>query len=274
MNLDFSLLLVVATFASGVIWGVWALLGAVKGNSDGQAAEADAVEEAVAASENKAASKEPVIVEYARSFFPVLLLVLVVRSFLFEPFRIPSSSMMPTLLIGDFIFVSKFEYGLRLPVVNTKIVDLNEPERGDVIVFRLPSNPSTNYIKRLVGLPGDTITYRNKRLYVNNEPVKLTFKGLYESNMGTEVRIASESLGGIEHDVLLMPYQRSMEGTFVVPEGHYFMMGDNRDNSRDSRYPGVGFVPEDLVVGKAVRIWMNWDFPNMPQWTRIGDSIN
>ena len=123
--------------------------------------------------------QEPKAVEYARSFFPVLLVVLVVRSFIFEPFRIPSSSMVPTLLIGDFIFVSKFEYGLRLPVLKTKIVELGQPERGDVMVFRLPAQPATNYIKRLVGLPGDRITYRNKRLYVNNEPVKLEFKGSY-----------------------------------------------------------------------------------------------
>jgi len=265
MIIDFSLILVLATFFSGVIWGGWLLFG----SKSAEVEDGDPVQE----SENKLAAKEPVLVEYARSFFPVLLLVLVVRSFLFEPFRIPSSSMMPTLLIGDFIFVNKFSYGLRLPVTHTKVVELGEPQRGDVMVFRLPSQPSTNYIKRLVGLPGDRITYRNKRLYINNEPVSLTFKGLYETDLGSEVRIASESLDGLEHDVLLMPYQRSMEGTFVVPKGHYFMMGDNRDNSRDSRYPGVGFVPQENVVGKAVRIWMNWDFPGMPQWRRIGDPI-
>jgi len=253
MNIDFALVLVVATFFTGIIWGGWLLANYKKETIEG--------------------AKEPLLVEYSRSFFPVLLLVLVVRSFLFEPFRIPSSSMVPTLLIGDFIFVNKFTYGLRWPVLNKKFIDIGEPERGDVMVFRLPSQPSTNYIKRLIGLPGDKITYRNKRLYVNNEPVKLEFKGLYETNMGAEVRIAREYLEGAEHDVLLMPYQRSMEGTFVVPEGHYFMMGDNRDNSRDSRYPGVGFIPEANIVGKAVFIWMSWDVPNMPKWQRIGDPI-
>jgi len=253
MNIDFALVLVVATFVTGIVWGGWLLANYKKEQLEGV--------------------KEPTLVEYSRSFFPVLLLVLVVRSFLFEPFRIPSSSMVPTLLIGDFIFVNKFTYGLRLPVLNKKFLDFNDPERGDVMVFRLPSSPSTNYIKRIIGLPGDKITYRNKRLYVNNEPVKLEFIGLYETNMGAEVRIAREYLDGAEHDVLLMPYQRSMEGTFVVPEGHYFMMGDNRDNSRDSRYPGVGYIPEDHIVGKAVRIWMSWDVPNMPKWTRIGSAI-
>jgi signal peptidase I len=158
-------------------------------------------------------------------------------------------------------------------VLNTEIVDFGEPKRGDVVVFRLPSDPNVNYIKRLIGLPGDEITYRNKRLYINNEPVNIEYLGLYETDLGAEVRIARESLGTVEHDILLMPYQQSMEGTFVVPEGHYFMMGDNRDNSRDSRYPGVGFIPADYVVGRAVRIWMNWDFPGSLQWRRIGMAI-
>ncbi len=271
MSIDFSLVLVVATFVTGVVWGGWLLYLKQTGQIGINADAKDADDTDVSASVN--AVPEPILVEYARSFFPVLLVVLLVRSFFYEPFRIPSSSMMPTLLVGDFIFVNKFEYGLRLPVLNTEIVDFGEPEQGDVVVFRLPADPSTNYIKRLIGMPGDKITYRNKRLYVNNEPVKLEYEGLYETGLGTEVRIAREYLDGAEHDILLMPYQKSMEGTFVVPEGHYFMMGDNRDNSRDSRYPGVGFIPADHVVGRAVRIWMNWDFPGSLKWRRIAKAI-
>jgi signal peptidase I len=249
---DFSLLLVLATLVSGLVWfGYWLLRRARPGGSGG----------------------EPVIVEYARSFFPILLIVLVVRSFLFEPFRIPSSSMMPTLLVGDFIFVSKFSYGLRLPVTNTLVLELGQPQRGDVAVFRLPSEPGTNYIKRLVGLPGDTVRYSGKQLFINEQPVVLTVKGQYPGRDQPGSILADERLGLVSHEVLLMPGQRSMEGTFIVPEGHYFMMGDNRDNSRDSRYAGVGFIPEELMVGRAVRIWMNWDFPKAPQWRRIGQPI-
>jgi signal peptidase I len=253
---DFSLILVIATLVSGLIWGGYA--AATRGRA---VLRADGEQRA-----------EPAVVEYARSFFPILLLVLLVRSFLFEPFRIPSSSMMPTLLIGDFIFVNKYTYGLRLPVINTKILDIGLPRRGDVIVFRLPSDPSTNYIKRLVGLPGDTIRYVNKKLYVNDAPVETSIRGRYDGEP-VGALLARERLDAVEHDILLMPGQRSMEGTFIVPPGHYFMMGDNRDNSRDSRYDGVGFIPEYRVVGKAVRIWMNWDFPRAPQWSRIGNPV-
>jgi signal peptidase I len=253
---DFSLILVIATLVCGLVWGAYAAVTRARPPlaAGGQP------------------RPEPAIVEYARSFFPILLLVLVVRSFLFEPFRIPSSSMMPTLLIGDFIFVNKYVYGLRLPVINTKIFDVGEPRRGDVIVFRLPADPSTNYIKRLIGMPGDTIRYINKKLYVNDHPVEIMIRGRYDGDQAGAL-LAREQISGVEHDVLLMPGQQSLEGTFVVPPGHYFMMGDNRDNSRDSRYQGVGFIPEYRVVGKAVRIWMNWDFPRAPQWSRIGNPV-
>ena len=253
MSIDFSLVLVLATALSGIIWAVDALLFA-RGRARVEAGQ-------------------PVLVEYARSFFPILLAVLVIRSFIFEPFRIPSSSMVPTLLVGDFIFVNKYTYGLRLPVVNAKIVDIGEPERGDVVVFRLPSDASTNYIKRLVGLPGDTIRYVNKRLYINDQLIDLDIIGRYEGEGQSGATLGREQLGSVAHDLLLMPGQRSLEGTFVVPAGHYFMMGDNRDNSRDSRYRGVGLIPDDRIVGKAVRIWMNWEFPKMPRWSRIGNAI-
>lgn len=259
MPIDFSLILVVATTLCGVVWALdawWWRRGR------------DA-----AASSAGTPIKEPVIVEYARSFFPVLLIVLVVRSFMFEPFRIPSSSMVPTLLVGDFIFVNKYIYGLRLPVLNTQVWEVDDPKRGDVIVFRLPSDPSTNYIKRLVGLPGDTVTYRNRRLFINGKIVASESAGKYRGEGQRGALLYNETLGDAKHEILLMPGQRSMEGTFVVPPGHFFMMGDNRDNSRDSRYPGVGIVPDANIVGKAVRIWMNWNFPEMPKWNRIGNEI-
>jgi signal peptidase I len=251
--MDFSLLLVVLTGVSGAIW-----LGEVlfrKARTDVRK------------------PSDNVIVDYARSFFPVLLLVLVVRSFLFEPFRIPSSSMVPTLLVGDFIFVNKFTYGLRLPVVHTKILDLGEPQRGDVMVFRLPSDPRVNYIKRLVGLPGDIVLYRNKRLYINGQLVSLSGEGIYERPGREPARLWTETLGDVQHDILLEPLSPSLEGQYKVPPGHYFMMGDNRDNSQDSRFAAVGFVPEQNVVGKAVRIWMNWGFPAAPKWDRIGNKV-
>ena len=181
--------------------------------------------------------------------------------------------MVPTLLVGDFIFVNKYVYGVRLPVVHTKILEVGEPERGDVMVFRLPSDPSVNYIKRIVGLPGDTIVYLNKRLYINDELVPLEQVGEIPREDGASALLAVETLGPATHDVLLEPFNLGREGRYEVPEGHYFMMGDNRDNSQDSRFPQVGFVPEDNIVGKAVRIWMSWDFPSIPKWGRIGNKV-
>ena len=253
--MDFSLILVILTTVSGVIWGLEVLYRRVR------------------QSEESSLPSDNLVVEYSRSFFPVLLLVLVVRSFLFEPFRIPSSSMVPTLLVGDFIFVNKFIYGLRLPVLHNKFVDIGQPERGDVMVFRLPSDPSVNYIKRLVGLPGDTIDYKSKRLFINGQLVALQRKGEVARKDGPRAVLASEVLGDVTHDLWLEPFSLGREGHYKVPEGHYFMMGDNRDNSQDSRFPQVGFVPEGNVVGKAVRIWMNWDFPATPRWARIATKI-
>jgi signal peptidase I len=219
---------------------------------------------------------EPVIVEYAKSFFPILLLVLVIRSFLFEPFRIPSESMMPTLFKGDFIFVNKFEYGLRLPVVNTKILKIGEPKHGDVVVFRLPSDPSIDYIKRVVGLPGDVVEYEDssKQLKINGQPVEMQLLGAYEGEPFTT--IGRETLGQHDHQLLVRRGAVSRGGRYVVPPGGYFMMGDNRDNSRDSRFEGVEFVPEENLVGRAVGIWMNWRWPSEggPQWSRIGKGVD
>jgi signal peptidase I len=255
---DFSFVLVAATAITGLIWAAdhWFFRPKRLAEAAGEAVP------------------EPVIVEYARSFFPIILIVLVIRSFLFEPFRIPSDSMMPTLLDGDFIFVNKFTYGLRLPVLNTEIVSLGEPQRGDVVVFRLPADPSTNYIKRLVGLPGDRIIVRDKRVYVNDELQSVELDGMFEPFGSTPLaQIGIEQLGDRKHRTLYIPERPSVDFNDEVPAGHYFFMGDNRDNSRDSRFPEVGFVPADNVVGRAVRIWLNWNLPNAPLWDRIGDPI-
>ena len=259
MIFDFSFVLVIATLVTGLVWAVDAWIFKPR---------------RLARAGSGQLPPEPVLVEYARSFFPVILVVLLIRSFLFEPFRIPSDSMMPTLLDGDFIFVNKFTYGLRLPVVNTEVVALGEPQRGDVVVFRLPSDPATNYIKRLVGLPGDHITVREKRVWVNGELLPVTLDGVYEGFGHTGAQIAEEQLGAVAHRVLYMPERPSYDFDDVVPPGRFFFMGDNRDNSRDSRFPEVGFVPGELVVGRAVVIWFNWNLPNAPIWGRIGNSIH
>ena len=209
-----------------------------------------------------------ILVEYSRSFFPVLLFVLIVRSFVFEPFRIPSGSMMPTLLEGDFIFVKKYAYGLRLPVTETKIIETGEPERGDVVVFRLPSDPSINYIKRVIGLPGDTIVYDRQRLIINGEPVPLE----NTNEVFAQRTVYEEDLDGRVHDILVSnPGFSARDGTYRVPEGQYFVMGDNRDHSKDSRY--INSIPEEYLVGEAVRIWLHFVPWNMPDWGRIGTKI-
>lgn len=210
------------------------------------------------------------VVDYSRSFFPVLLFVLVIRSFIFEPFRIPSGSMMPTLLQGDYIFVKKFSYGLRLPVLETKIIETGQPERGDVVVFRLPEEPTVNYIKRVVGLPGDTVEYVNHRLSVNGEPVPLVPDA--DPPLDDSAPRFIENLGDREHAILIAhPGNNVRDGVYKVPEGHYFMLGDNRDNSRDSRF--LGMIPETHLVGEAVRIWMHMDGLEVPDWERIGMKI-
>ena len=248
MDFNFPAIMVSAVFITGIIWALNALN----------------------------VLKESVLVEYARSLFPVILAVLVLRSFLVEPFRIPSGSMMPTLLVGDFILVNKFAYGVRLPVINSKIVDVGEPERGDVMVFRYPKNPSLDYIKRVIGLPGDKVAYYKKQLFINGEPAKQDEQGSY-AGVGAGVsmsgaKLRQEFLLGVDHDILIDESRGTMEGEFTVPEGQYFVMGDNRDNSNDSRY--WGFVPEANLVGKAFMVWMNWDSQSDGiAWERLGSSI-
>jgi signal peptidase I len=217
---------------------------------------------------------EPMIVQYARSFFPVILIVLIVRSFLFEPFRIPSESMMPGLIDGDFIFVSKFAYGLRLPVINSKVLSTGQPQRGDVIVFRLPRDPSVHYIKRLVGLPGDHVSIRDNQVFVNDSPFVLKPDGIYRGRRfeGSELKV--ERIGNRQHVIMLASHLPSTDYEANVPPGEYFFMGDNRNDSEDSRFGMVGFVPEQNLVGRADRIWLNWEFPYWPNWTRIGTKIS
>jgi signal peptidase I len=218
---------------------------------------------------------DPLLVQYARAFFPVILLVLLIRSFVFEPFRIPSASMMPGLVDGDFIFVSKFSYGLRLPVTNTKIFPIGEPQRGDVIVFRLPSDPSTHFIKRLIGLPGDHVVVQDNRITINGVAVPMQRGGTYLGGYGfSGAELASERLGKHQHDVMFAPNREATDFAAVVPAGQYFFMGDNRNDSADSRFPLVGFVPEQNLVGHAVRIWMNWQMHDWPHWRRIGMKIS
>lgn len=223
--------------------------------------------------------REPVAVEYSRSLFPVLLIVLLFRSFLFEPFKIPSGSMIPTLLVGDFILVNKYAYGLRLPVLNKKFVSIGKPERGDVIVFRKPGDEGVSFIKRLVGLPGDTISYRDKQLFINGESIEKQEAGRYTSQdvkCATPRRDAvrySEKLGEVSHDILLHESSGSRNGQWEVPDGQYFAMGDNRDRSNDSRE--WGFIPEENLMGRAVGIWLNFDMnKGCGDMSRVGDGIH
>jgi signal peptidase I len=217
---------------------------------------------------------EPKIVEYARSFFPIILIVLLIRSFVIEPFRIPSASMMPGLVDGDFIFVNKFSYGLRLPVLNTKVVSIDEPKRGDVVVFRLPSTPSIHYIKRLVGLPGDHVVVSDNRVFINGTPMPLAAAGTYMGDYGfTGAALEAERFGNTEHVLLFATGRPGTDFEATVPQGMYFFMGDNRNDSEDSRFSQVGFVSENNLVGHAMRIWMNWRLPGWPDWHRIGMKI-
>lgn len=213
--------------------------------------------------------------DFCRSFFPVLLVVLLLRAFVFEPFRIPSKSMVPSLLVGDFVVVSKFSYGLRLPVTHTRILDTGAPRRGDVAVFRYPQDPSIDYIKRIVAVPGDTVAYHDKQLYINGEPVSREDLGIYDgpdADLDTQMQAFKESLPGAvrSHKMLQVVDSPGPEVDEVtVPDGHYFAMGDNRDNSADSRI--WGFVPEENLVGRATMIWLSLDFSNFkPRLSRIG----
>jgi signal peptidase I len=290
---NFALILFVAMLVTGVIWclDVFVLAKQRRAAADRALAEYDARTAKLVAdgikvdnNGNRAAIeaahlRQPTWVEYSGSFFPVIALVFVLRSFLWEPFKIPSSSMVPTLLVGDLILVNKYTYGIRLPIINKKIIELNDPQRGDVMVFKYPKDMSQDYIKRVIGVPGDKITYENKRLTVNGKPVEYTplddylddekpvyHKQLVEKLPGTTHRILnteparSFNLDGVEN----FPQREACDYSYdkftcIVPACNYFMMGDNRDNSADSRY--WGFVPDKNIVGKAFLVWMNFGDP-------------
>ncbi|WP_339119140.1 signal peptidase I [Halomonas sp. BMC6] len=263
--MDFSLLLVLAVALSGAIYLLDVLVLRPKRRERVAKAE-KATMEGLDAPTREKLLKEPWPVDYSRSFFPVLLVVLVVRSFIIEPFQIPSGSMKPTLEVGDFILVNKFAYGLRLPVVHQRFLEVDDPERGDVMVFRFPEEPSVNFIKRVVGLPGDRIRYEGKQLYVNGEPIA---KALIEEGpaLSPQQLLLEEQLGEVSHFIYNNPRDPGPQmREVVVPEGHYFMMGDNRDHSNDSRY--WGFVPEENIVGRAFAVWMHWD-GGLPSFTSV-----
>ena len=231
---------------------------------------------------------EPWFLDYSRSFFPVIVIVFALRSFVVEPFRIPSQSMLPTLEVGDFLLVNKYRYDLRLPILHTKLLEIGNPQRGDIMVFRYPPNPSVNYIKRVIGIPGDTIEYKNKKLYVNGELVDAVPVGEYTPFKMPDTRITTvhhrflmqasnasenDAEDTIQYSILHNPHRGAQRYRGVVPQGKYFMMGDNRDNSRDSRF--WGFVPEENIVGEAIFIWFNFNTNSGGgiDFSRIGEDI-
>jgi signal peptidase I len=286
---NFALILFVAMVVTGVIWflDVFVLAKQRRAAANAALAAYDARNAKLTADgikvdnhANRAAIeaallRQPVWVEYSGSFFPVIALVFFLRSFLYEPFKIPSTSMVPTLLVGDLILVNKYAYGIRLPVVNKKIIEVGEPQRGDVMVFKYPKDMSQDYIKRVIGVPGDKITYENKRLTINGKPVEYTPMDDYlDDERPVYHKQYMEKLPNTTHRILNMDTKRPLDlgavdnfpnkeacsysydkFTCIVPEGNYFMMGDNRDNSADSRY--WGFVPNKNIVGKAFFVWMN-----------------
>ena len=242
MDFDFAVILFVLVLITGAFWVVdkYVLKGAGHGS-----------------------------IEYTGSFFPILLLVFFLRSFLFEPFQIPSGSMIPTLEIGDFIVVNKFSYGVRLPIVGSKIIPTGDPERGDVIVF-IPPHDDRYFIKRLVGLGGDHIQVIENQVYVNGEPLEQDFIARIGANAYGYLDLATETDGEISHEIQVKVPATRLGVNFetVVPEGHYFMMGDNRDNSLDSRE--WGSVPDSNIVGKAVAVWMHWRPWSLPSFRTAG----
>jgi signal peptidase I len=271
MDIDFSLVLVILTSVSGVIWGLDRIFmfPARKQNLDNfrdsnsrqlqDGPEREAVEQKLL--------KEPIVVEYARSFFPVLLLVLFLRSFLVEPYQIPTGSMIPTIEIGDFILVNKYDYGIRLPVIGTKIFDVNQPKNGEIMVF-IPPHEDRYFIKRVIGIPGDTIRYEDKVLYLNDVKQEQKFIAQLPPN-NPRYLVYEEDFAGVNHMIHRDLFRDTNRHEWVVPDGHYFMMGDNRDRSSDSRMWGL--VPEENIRGRAFAIWMHkapgW---NLPEFSRNG----
>ena len=279
-NINLPLILTVGVLVTGLVWlldalvlsrprkrAVRAVEAAFQGRDVTTEPEQSRYQEAMAK-----ARREPLLVEYSKSFFPVLLIVYVLRSFVYEPFQIPSGSMEPTLQVGDFILVNKFTYGIRLPVWNKKLIEVNDPQRGDVMVFFPPHLPDTYYIKRVIGLPGDEIRYTDHQLTINGVPVTEELQAVLPAG-APRFRLVREQIG--DHEFTARKYLRpsvySRRGSWEVPEGHYFMMGDNRDNSLDSRGWDYAFVPDENIVGKAVAVWMHWDsLFSLPSFERVG----
>jgi signal peptidase I len=285
MAVYFSIVLVALTFITGIVWLVDKLYLTKQRQAELVQAQSQCEGELPSATVEQILTPNT-WVDTSVQIFPVIAFVMILRSFIYEPFQIPSGSMMPTLLDGDFILVNKYDYGLRDPIARHKFIDIGEPQRGDIIVFKYPLEPTIDYIKRVIGLPGDRIIYRNKTLYIKPScqhdadnchrfiQVKTTFKNKGEYKDGLfELARYTEELPNKTHDILInhniLPrteHYFQQPGTkadeFVVPEGHYFAMGDNRDNSLDSRF--WGFVPEENLVGRAVAIWMSFDFERQP----------
>jgi signal peptidase I len=253
---DFAVLLTLATLVTGVVWALDRFVWAPARRRQSPAGPE---------------TKPNPVVDFCSSFFPVIALVLLLRSFVAEPFRIPSGSMIPTLSVGDFILVNKYAYGLRDPAFHHEFLPGGRPQRGDVVVFRWPVDPSKDFIKRIVGLPGDRIAYRDKQLFVNGDMIPLDPAGVF-SGLGGAVYRFSENLAGREHYVIVTPDRPARDFEFTVPEGEYFAMGDNRDGSDDSRRWGT--VPERNLVGRAFFIWMSWDSnESRIDFSRIGTII-
>lgn len=285
---NFALILFVLTIVTGVIWflDVFYLakkrqINADKVLKDFDTRNAKLSEEGLRLQESGRLElkanllKQPLWIEYSGSFFPVIALVFFLRSFLYEPFKIPSSSMLPTLFVGDLILVNKFTYGIRLPILNKKIIEINHPQRGDVMVFKYPEDPNVDFIKRVVGVPGDKIVYKNKKLTINGNALNYSsLPDFLDEEKLSYSKQFTETLGKVKHSILIddqspsfvrdphdfplrsmCAYNMTDGFTCTVPDGQYFMMGDNRDNSLDSRY--WGFVPDKNIVGKAFFIWMN-----------------
>ncbi|MEZ8101994.1 signal peptidase I [Vibrio bivalvicida] len=288
----FSLILVLVTLVTGVVWVLEKLVFAKKRQA--KVAEVEAQTNSLDAAIVEKVKTQPWWIENSVSIFPVIAVVLVLRSFIYEPFQIPSGSMMPTLLVGDFILVEKYAYGLKDPVWRTQLVETGKPQRGDIVVFKYPPQPSIDYIKRVVGLPGDTVRYNSKKEVciqsqgdTSCQPVRLS--NVEESQFiqnGIPLIQLDEKLGEVGHQILVNPLRRDRVELYqprngvnewVVPEGQYFVMGDNRDNSADSRY--WGFVPEGNLVGKAVGIWISFEFERdadsvLPSWIPTGVRFN
>lgn len=267
MDFDFALILVVLTFVTGLVWVYDKVSLAPARDRRIQEAQKSSGQDVLPENVLVELNRESSWVDTGRSLFPVLLIVLVLRSFLVEPFQIPSGSMLPTLKVGDFILVNKFEYGIRLPVLNTKVIEMNTPERGDVMVFKFPENPAINFIKRVVGVPGDVIRYQGKKVYINGElQTQIQQEGF---PLGNPYGLSFvENLQGMDHYIYQDTRWPAQNQEWVVPEGHYFVLGDNRDNSRDSR--AWGFVSDDLIVGKAFAVWMHWNsFFSVPSFSEV-----